>query len=333
MAFVDYHIHQEPLPTTLWDGTKVITQSSKVRILLHQRDESTWYIIEPSIRDSGNRIIVLNSAASALFSARLYQDTSAGPVTYQQVVNDLLTNGIPFNTCISHLRLEIPAPTPDSVQNQKKHKPNVYPVNDHAWRPWHPLGWTATLHDFDLYEQRRDSFLSLRHIRRAALMHGGIVWRLALGDTDWFNTVSAGSMKYATRPECCFRIPGFEESQELVDDGLSQKELNDIVGAYVIQVKPGDSPQCKIVSWWPRPAEWKASAMYSEIWTAENEKWFQRHLAKLKTRQVQPQKWESLPGIRQIKKVREGNNHAAASVISACVFFLTRSIFQKLIFL
>lgn len=318
MAFVDYHIRQQPLPDTLWDGMSVITPWSKVYIRLHQKDDATWYIIEPRPVDEDNDnnwMIVLSSAAAALFLVRLYEDFS-GTVSRKRIVDDLLANGIPFHTCISRPK-SLPAPARfGSLPVQGKNKTDVYPVRSHAVRPWYPNYWTATRRDFEEYEQRRDALLSLPHIRRAALMHGGLIWRLALGDADCFDTVSAGPMRYAARAEYARRIPGFEDSQELVDDGLSAEELSEIMGAYAVRVRPGNDPRCKMLSWWPRVSEWTGCVMYSEIWTAENEKWYQRHLAKLKAGQVQPQRWESLPGMRQTKKVREWNNKVAAAVIS-----------------
>ena len=44
---------------------------------------------------------------------------------------------------------------------------------------WHPADHKPGLMEYIIYEELRDKLLS-RPYRRAALLHGGIVWRLAL---------------------------------------------------------------------------------------------------------------------------------------------------------
>jgi hypothetical protein len=88
-----------------------------------------------------------------------------------------------------------------------------------------------TIEDYHAYEQERAALLRDPRIARAALLQGGIVWRLAVA-TMSFDDVLQGPTTAATvlRRGNIFRTA--DESVDLCDDGLSREELDVLCGLH-----------------------------------------------------------------------------------------------------
>jgi hypothetical protein len=103
-----------------------------------------------------------------------------------------------------------------------------------------PIHLPERLHDYDFslddyhaYERDRASLLSDPRIARAALLRGGIVWRLAVA-TMSFDDVLQGPTTAATLSRRGYILKTPDDSVDLCDDGLTRRELDILSGVYRI---------------------------------------------------------------------------------------------------
>lgn len=103
-------------------------------------------------------------------------------------------------------------------------------------------GYTFTKSDYDAYIRSR-SLLLCQPRMRAALMRGGIVWRLAIA------TMSATDVLAGPSDAPSISMVHTRNSEQYVDDDLTSTELQLICGAYLCYTGHGE--QVAIKSWWP----------------------------------------------------------------------------------
>ena len=130
----------------------------------------------------------------------------------------LLSNGIPFNTFSCHVDLS------PRAKNTRTYTPHSL--------GWHPTGHRPGPREYTVYEELQDRVLNHPY-RHAALLQGGIVWRLALHalefPTDAEISVTQGPSECAlTRGT----IIGLDDGMELFDDTLTEEEIELICGVY-----------------------------------------------------------------------------------------------------
>ncbi|PPR05001.1 hypothetical protein CVT24_010227 [Panaeolus cyanescens] len=111
---------------------------------------------------------------------------------------------------------------------------------------------------------------------RAALLHGGIVTRLALEVLDWEDAMSGPSNAVMCdgigQTTCC-------EGIEYMDDSLTKDELDIICGLYHVYTGQGD--QQTMLSWWPLSHTWQnrnANGFNIGYWSQRNEEWYLKRL-------------------------------------------------------
>ena len=92
-------------------------------------------------------------------------------------------------------------------------------------------GYEFTQDDYFAYEQERAALLRDPRIARAALLRGGIVWRLAVATLS-FDDVLDGPTTAATLRRQGVVLKTSDASVDLCDDGLSKLELDIICGLY-----------------------------------------------------------------------------------------------------
>ncbi|KAG1721117.1 hypothetical protein EDB19DRAFT_1646668, partial [Suillus lakei] len=129
--------------------------------------------------------------------------------------------------------------------------------------------------DYVVYEQLRHEFMNRPRVR-AAFLHGGLIWRLALHSLgfDHLPSVVEGISTEAVPFGDLFVGDG---GQTYYDDGLSEEEIDFMCGTYYI-----DLHECTtVVSWWPRPNAWNASGLNVGFWSARCEDWFQTCLGNI----------------------------------------------------
>jgi hypothetical protein len=243
IAFVERFISGQP-PALLWDLS--LTNESPLRdaldtcnmiVFIKQLRDKTYYLIEPRISSSNDAPwrLVVEDPVTAIECLRRAADRGG---SRYRIAQSFLDRGIPFST-----RESIPL-----VPRPRPHFIGLCP---------RPPGYKDGLLDYFAYEERLASFLQTPHAR-AALLQGGIVWRLAKHVLD-----ECGDSHALRGPSSDVDIYGAAlslnpDGARLWDDVLSKEELDLICGVhqiytgtvlYVINLKALLTlPKLKIVS-------------------------------------------------------------------------------------
>jgi hypothetical protein len=202
------------IPTELWD---LDAQNHDLVRPTHNPE------IVVSKKQSGDRLVyeIVHVAADTVTPWQLFVDDAstalecvrrkAGP-SLRDVAKTLLKSGVPLGTWV-HRSETVPSPQPG-------------PEPSHFGLGWRPADHKFTSLDYASYEALRDEFLRQPHAR-AALLMGGIVWRIAIEVLG----VDPGLAVPSAKAHHSGRVLEFSDSQ-LVDDVLSEKELDLICGVY-----------------------------------------------------------------------------------------------------
>lgn len=154
------------VPENIWDlsfsnsNSLAVHQNHDIRIILETLEHSQqFYIIESALVNANWKLVVWQ-AATALHCLRETE------IIVWDIARRLLRLGIPFNTLLAGF---------DDIPN-----PTFRPTLGLGWRP---QNYDPDLNDFARYEKVRDAFFRQPHAR-AALLKGGIIWRLAVDSLD-----------------------------------------------------------------------------------------------------------------------------------------------------
>ncbi|KAI8989149.1 hypothetical protein BD414DRAFT_415633 [Trametes punicea] len=139
---------------------------------------------------------------------------------------------------------------------------------------WCPPSFKPTKWDYAAYEERAYQILSSPG-GRAAILQGGIVWRLAL------EILGEDAVSYALKgPSSDVSRYGraLQPSRGPLyyDDALLPEEIDIICGTYKIAESGHGDPV--FFSWWPRPPQWQVSGLNVGHWAEFCEDWFQERL-------------------------------------------------------
>ncbi|KAF8235464.1 hypothetical protein L208DRAFT_1203040, partial [Tricholoma matsutake] len=125
---------------------------------------------------------------------------------------------------------------------------------------YRPHSYQFCLSDFSAYEKKKGDLLS-GSAGCTALMHGRIVWRLAV-DTVQHKRITSGPVSsVAWSGENIVDLNGYT----LVDDNLSPAAEDAICGVYRV---------CTSMSWFPKASIWTSSGYNHGYWMADNEQWY-----------------------------------------------------------
>ncbi|KAI0640347.1 hypothetical protein C8Q79DRAFT_921824 [Trametes meyenii] len=180
------------------------------------------------------------------------------------VIDHLSARGVALRTVYN--------PTPREYPREVKHASTAVNAGCLGWRQ---LTFRGTEWDYRLYEDRAYQILASPR-GRAAILEGGIVWRLALeilGDDARQRAVEGPSkdiFQYAQE------VRSGQESY--FDDALTAEEIDIICGTY--KVADAGHVEPAHFSWWPRPMQWKTSGLNIGYWTRRAEEWFLLRLKK-----------------------------------------------------
>ncbi|THG94145.1 hypothetical protein EW026_g7268 [Hermanssonia centrifuga] len=208
------------------------------------------------------------------------------------VARGLLQRGIPFRTLLP-VDQHVPKPSVPQLNIQLGH---------------HPYDYQPTPGDYTSYEGQRDTLLGRERVCRAALMKGGIVWRLAM-EMFGVESVLFGPKDVEA---ALYRVI-LHDGGSYVDDDLTQDELDVVCGVYKVTTKNNLNAH-SASSWWPKSSTWLDSGFDFGYWTPQNELWFCRRRreiragqAKLKTtKEWKAQlKGEKVLSRQLISKIRE----------------------------
>ncbi|RDX41186.1 hypothetical protein OH76DRAFT_1299030, partial [Lentinus brumalis] len=148
-----------------------------------------------------------------------------------------------------------------------------------------PLTYRPTTQDYTNYISHVLDLLHQPHAR-AALMRGGITWRLVMEIMtthrrlwDVFVEVITAGPSSDPAYHDVVTVPS-EDGYVEVDDELLTEELDLISGVY--KVYTGNTEDA---SWWPKHSHWVRSGMFTGFWTPWNEIWFATHMQKVRSGQ------------------------------------------------
>lgn len=151
---------------------------------------------------------------------------------------------------------------------------------------YRPENYIFSPADYRAYVERRLQLLRDKTVAIAALLLGGIVWRLAMESNIDLNSVISSS------PEDM--LPTLRQVRDgekvFVESVLSQEQLDVICGvykvytgkqvpgttSYMLSHTAGKGEQVAEVSWWPKVHTWNNSGLSCGHWTTQCEEWFRR---------------------------------------------------------
>ncbi|KAI0738724.1 hypothetical protein BC629DRAFT_1300221 [Irpex lacteus] len=139
------------------------------------------------------------------------------------------------------------------------------------------------LQDYKAYMRMRKTLLQ-GPVGRAALLEGGIVWRLAW-DACTIEETAAGpevDNEYAHSRIHKTNVGG----RTCLETTLTTQDKYVIVGVY--RVLLGAERDASILSWWPTDDSWAVSGFASGYWSHDAEEWFQRRVRLIKEGKATP---------------------------------------------
>ncbi|KAI0694803.1 hypothetical protein C8Q76DRAFT_567140, partial [Earliella scabrosa] len=141
----------------------------------------------------------------------------------------------------------------------------------------------ATKKDYAVYQRKVLNIIRRRPLR-AALMAGGITWRLVREllacDPDLKHDVME-SVRSGPSRESRYHSTIVADANNVfyVDNFLTREEEDIVTGVYRMYT----AGQTEDASWWPRLNHWYNSGMNNGIWSAWNEEWFRRRQREIKS--------------------------------------------------
>lgn len=156
--------------------------------------------------------IMLTDAATVLACFRQEQAH-----TMRDLALFLLQCGRPFSTRIQRSKMQFPPPA-------------LYPPL--AVLGWRPQNHRPTVSEYNFYENLRRAFFTDHGRARAALLKGGIIWRLAVEGSGGLipDRVLGGPSEEALVCGTC--LASVNERDSLWDDELSESDMDLICGVY-----------------------------------------------------------------------------------------------------
>ncbi|KAG1762227.1 hypothetical protein EDD22DRAFT_953307 [Suillus occidentalis] len=127
---------------------------------------------------------------------------------------------------------------------------HVYPPNNNKLPRFRPV-YT----DYIVYEQHHHEFMNQPRAR-AALLHGGLIWWLALYSLGF--DILPSILDGISREAVPFGLMLDVNGQTYFDDELLEEEVDFMCGTYYVHNNDGN---VEIISWWPRPQAWAASGL------------------------------------------------------------------------
>ncbi|KAI0666351.1 hypothetical protein C8Q78DRAFT_984036 [Trametes maxima] len=148
---------------------------------------------------------------------------------------------------------------------------------------WRQLSFRGTEWDYRHYEGHAYEILASPR-GRAAILEGGIVWRLALeilGD-DARQRAAEGPSSDVLQFAQEVRLG----QESYLDDALTAEEIDIICGTY--KVADAGHVEPAHLSWWPRPMQWKTSGLNLGYWTQQAEQWFVTRIGNIRQGRAEP---------------------------------------------
>ncbi|KAK0187387.1 hypothetical protein F5146DRAFT_1064727 [Armillaria mellea] len=140
-------------------------------------------------------------------------------------------------------------------------------------------GFQLKMKDFVNYVERRRQLFKNSEVVRAALKHGGLIWRLAMEEASEECIISGHSPRVAEIGACLRTTEG----EALWDEMLTEDQIDIICGVYKVKREDGPHPSGELaehVSWFPKDTSWRGCGLDVGFWSPDAESWYQRRLAR-----------------------------------------------------
>ncbi|KAH6902725.1 hypothetical protein BKA70DRAFT_1111995 [Coprinopsis sp. MPI-PUGE-AT-0042] len=252
---------------------RILPSSHKNALLEFHHLKHYWFIFDDSVEECGWKLTV-TTATHALAVLRLRQWGKS----YHEIGMCFLRRGVLFQTFQTF--------QPPLVQIPDHSTPSRLPNRD----PGHEF----TKDDYHTYCHHRNVLLGNPRTR-AALLRGGILWRLAASSYQCEDVLEGPTNSSDTL--------ALEQS---IDDSLSKVEEGLLVGAYVCYTGHGKG-QVSTKSWWPLPEVFEKGEDLG-FWSPFNETWYQDRADEILNRNGKPlskAEWrEKVRGRAQVRSLR-----------------------------
>jgi hypothetical protein len=320
------------IPPDLWDlgpQPSLPLAHAQIRVSYAELSEQRFFIVESC--QSASLVVWTLAVPDALTAVMCLRRDWGSNSDVRQVALALLKRGMAFKT------LQKMAVSPSFRRPLTELR--TYSLG-HC-----PSPFQAVYTDYAVYEQLRHEFMNQPRAR-AAFLHGGLVWRLALHSLglDHLASVLDGISSEAA----AFGLLLCRNGQTYFDDTLSEEEIDFVCGTYYIERRKLSLVQidCSsantklflahsidVVSWWPRPSAWNGSGLNVGFWSARCEDWFQKRLANIRdgvsrTRYASTSDANGPMTATQWKrslKFNPGTGKMMNNVSAACYDFMTRA--------
>jgi hypothetical protein len=250
--------------------------------------------------------LTVTNAIDALFLCRL-----GASMTEVELCHALLDRGVQFRTLLPISRHTRPSSIPRTIL------------------PIRGVGYAFTATDYAAYVQERAALLLCPRRRRAAIMSGGIVWRLVVSEVSFHEAFDGPTTATTIHGRGLF-LPSPESDYNYCDDTLSESEAEAISGriycytgmrlslfffrhTYLSTV--GRGPQREERSWWPTDRQWKAFIAHTR-WGEQLEKFFKQRERALEAGEAKPlnaTEWRKQLRSAQVARMARSNMEGTAN--------------------
>ncbi|KAF8798504.1 hypothetical protein BYT27DRAFT_7264657 [Phlegmacium glaucopus] len=241
-------------------GSKLFRQMYVIKHMGEDGHEERWHVFDFKEAATVPWKVAVPNVIDAFYVCRL-DHTGGLQLTDFEVARELLNRGVQFCTFLPV-------------------KPLPCSITPAITVPVHLSNYKFTQNNYFAYKQQCAALLSDPGVARSALLHGGIVWRLAVATLS-FDDVLEGPTTAATLQRCGI-VTNTSDSSTLCDDGLSQLELDIICGQ-------GNNYASK--SWWPMDSNWQKNAQHTH-WTERSDHFFRTRHQKLQAGTAEPLNFE-----------------------------------------
>ncbi|KAK0469430.1 uncharacterized protein EV420DRAFT_1257401, partial [Desarmillaria tabescens] len=146
---------------------------------------------------------------------------------------------------------------------------------------YRPLGFRTDISDYAYYVWKRAILLANPSVARAALMHGGLIWRIAMDHVESSSFVLSGPGEgvFEEGSTHVLQDRSRRNSSPIWAEELREDQIDIICGTYKVY---NHSSKCismtQDVSWFPKEGSFKNSGLDLGFWSADAEHWYLRRV-------------------------------------------------------
>ncbi|PBK93208.1 hypothetical protein ARMGADRAFT_1080361 [Armillaria gallica] len=258
-------ISPSQMPVQCWDlnqkASHYLSRRTKpdfmVSVVRWRQEDRCGYEMVPAAGESRSYRLIVYRATDVLHCLRLRE-----AVCLDDFVEELCRYGVRFSTCVEGNMVRL---------RQKRFQDAI---------PYRPVGFQPDLSDYAYYVRKRRALLEDPAVARAALMHGGLIWRIAMEHIPDPDFILSGSGQDTSRYRVCHRIQGVGKPDfDIWEETLSEDQIDLLCGVYRVYRSAEGSPKfTQDLSWFPRRCSFRNSGLDLGHWSPDAENWYQRRI-------------------------------------------------------